>query len=144
MTESCDGNGYCLHQTCGCSCYDEDTDIDHDVCTCGHRDHKCGGYCPLSVTNCKHNCQLVECRLCKTYQPNHISLIHNGYCGNCASIMGCHTVSDIIEKCSICLETKQMVILKCGHHLCMHCQYKIGIDPKNNWLCPFCGKYNGW
>jgi len=142
---SCSGNGECLQQ-CECKCIDKETYEYYEICVCGHRIHK--GYCP---SNC---CLPIECRnykFCKIIQPEWLSNCHNGMCMNCAVQLGRHKTTDIIDYCPVCLESKNMIVLNCEHHICNECWYMItengfGDDDPGKYkpLCPLCRNVNDW
>lgn len=138
----CSGDGNCLLQ-CECECYDPTTYIYDEICSCGHRDHN--GYCPSEC------CNAIKCRnykYCNKILPKWVIACHNGMCINCAIQMGKHTVSDIIQECSVCFDSKCMLILYCNHKICNDCWYKITL----RWfyygeqlpLCPLCRNKNCW
>ncbi len=142
---SCDGTGHCLILLqCDCECYNEETKEYNELCICGHREHN--GYCP---SNC---CILFECRnykFCNVKQPQCILWCDNGMCRGCAVQMGRHTITNIIEECCVCLENKNMIILKCNHKVCNDCWYNItndgfDTDERKPPLCPLCRNLNDW
>jgi hypothetical protein len=142
---TCNGNGECLEQ-CWCSCYNEETDEYDEICTCGHREHK--GNCPSAC------CIPVECRnykYCNVKQAQWVSDCHNGMCLNCAVQLGPHETTNIIENCPVCLENKNIIILKCNHKICSDCWYKItelsvdeDTEKSYKTLCPLCRNLNDW
>ena len=139
---TCNGYGECLIQ-CGCECYNKETDVDDEICVCGHREHN--GYCP---TNC---CVLIECRnykYCNALLPQQILFCHNGMCVNCAVQMGKHSYTKEVENCCVCLENKPMLILKCKHKVCNDCWFTISKEEFGNSehkpLCPLCRNLNDW
>ena len=128
-------NGGCLIQ-CECECYNE-------VCVCGHREHN--GYCPSSC------CMPIECRnykYCNKKLPKWVLFCHNGMCMNCVIQMGKHTYTIVIEDCCVCLETKNMLKLKCNHKICNDCWYtitkKLFVNDDRKQLCPLCRNVNDW
>ena len=133
----CNGNGECLNQ-CFCECSDD--------CICGHKGH-CG-YCP---SNC---CIPVKCRnykYCNTKQPLWVSNCHNGMCMNCAIQMGNHKYTNKIDKCYICYENKNLLLLKCHHEICNDCWYNItkyeeeeSEEESIKYKCPFCRNICDW
>ena len=119
---SCKGNGECLFQ-CECECYNEQTGEYDEICICGHREHD--GNCP---SNC---CKPLKCqnyKYCKVLQPKWISDFYDGMCMNCAIQ---------IEKCCLCLENKNMLILKCGHKICNECICNDFFANEEH-CCPLC------
>ena len=139
---SCNGDGECLVQ-CECECFNENTGEYAEICVCGHREHN--GYCP---TNC---CSPVKCRnynFCKEKLPRYVLSCHNGMCMNCAIQMGRHRFADQKGNCCVCLENKNMLLLKCNHQICNDCWYSITIDCSGNNckkpLCPLCRNMNDW
>ena len=139
---SCNGNGECLIE-CYCKCYNEETEEYYELCVCGHREHsgnrEHNRYCP-SVC-----CKPIECRnykYCNVKQPKWLSFCHNGMCMNCAILMGKHTYTTQLEDCCVCLENKNMLILKCNHKICNDCWYNISIFGSS--LCPLCRNINAW
>ena len=124
---SCNGLGECLHQ-------------------CSHKKHN--GYCPSKC------CSPIECinfKFCKVKNPKQILMIHNGKCVNCDIQFGRHKITDIIEECTVCLDNKNIIILKCNHHICNECWFKItekgfrdDDDEIYKPLCPLCRNINDW
>jgi len=138
----CNGNGRCLIQ-CDCECYDEKTYEYHETCLCGHRNHN--GFCPSTC------CEPFKCRnykYCESIMPKWVGICHNGMCINCAIQMGKHNVSDIVEDCCVCLDSKYMLILNCNHKICNDCWYKITLRwfcfGEQQPLCPLCRNKNYW
>lgn len=145
---SCSGRGSCIQQ-CFCGCYDEETDIYDEICTCGHRNHtqliggptECDVYCQ---EECPHNCHLVEChnfKLCGLKRPREILDCHNGMCLNCAIEIGRIIFLSEKDDCTICMENKDMILISCGKHkLCLDCWKKTS-ETKDGQIplrCPFC------
>lgn len=135
-------NGNCLNQ-CVCDCYDEETEVYDEICTCGHRSHD--GYCP---SDC---CEPVKCRNfahCGEKHPQWCLYCHNGMCMGCAIQMGPHEYSIETDDCCVCLENKRMLILKCNHRVCTDCWFTItkydDDNENNNQSCPLCRGVNKW
>jgi hypothetical protein len=142
---SCDRTGECLIQ-CECECYNEETYEQNEICSCGHREHN--GYCP------SYCCLPIECRnykYCKEIQPQWVSNCHNGMCMNCAVQLGRHKTTNTLDDCPVCLENKNMLILKCNHKVCNDCWFTItkkgfGNEDVDEYkpLCPLCRSLNDW
>jgi hypothetical protein len=136
---SCNKNGECLIQ-CECECYNEQTGEYNELCTCSHREHN--GYCP---SNC---CIPIECIGCKCKLPKWEADCHYNKCMNCAVQFGRHKITTTTDDCPICLENKNIIVLKCNHSVCNECWYNItkrgfGEDDYNP-LCPICRNLNDW
>jgi hypothetical protein len=144
---SCPGDGQCLRQCC-CGCFDEETDVPLEVCTCGHRHHEkvIGGseefdiYCK---PNCPHNCVLTEChnfRYCQKKLPKWILDIKNGMCDHCEIMIGKITFTNTQDTCPICLDTKEMIKISCEKHtLCLECWTTLSkTDRPEPMKCPLC------
>ena len=136
----CNGNGECVLQ-CYCNCYNEETDEYDEICVCGHREHN--SYCP------SHCCVYIECRnykYCNNKHPKWYLDCNNGMCVNCAVQMGDHLLTNTIEECCVCLENKQMIVLKCYHVVCNDCWFTITKECINscnyNRYCPLCRNIN--
>ena len=112
-------NGDCLIQ-CECECYNEETGKQNELCMCGHREHN--GYCP---SDCHYN-----------------------KCMNCAIQFGKHKTTITTDECPVCLENKNIIVLKCNHTVCNECWYNItkeGFGEDNHKpLCPICRNLNKW
>lgn len=147
----CKGNGACFKR-CACSCYDPITDVDNDVCTCGCRAHSVE-YCRAAP--CTHDCKLVQCKnfgVCGIQAPKwQFDLFpegHNRLCFDCWAYRGVLKQTEEVELCTICFETKQLVVLSChaSHKLCLTCwdttinSRATVLDPSS---CPLCRKVIG-
>lgn len=145
----CNGNGSCFQQCC-CSCYeDDDCEIPLIECICGHRNHtriiggndQCDIYCQ---EECQHKCKLIECynfRLCCKKYPKNLLDCYNGMCLNCDMMLGKINFTDKKDECPICLETKDMIQIGCGHNLCLDCWRKMSETKQTIPLsCPLCRK----
>lgn len=139
---TCNGDGNCLMQ-CFCDCYNKKIEEYYELCVCGHREHN--GYCP---SNC---CYLIECKNyknCKMKLPKWVLLCSNDMCINCDIQMGKTTYLNQLEECCVCLENKNMLILKCKHKICNDCWYNISkpvfqsLDKQSR--CPLCRNVNDW
>ena len=112
---ACNKNGECLIQ-------------------CRHKLHN--GYCP---SDC---CTPIECRNfnhCRTHLPKWVSTRNNGMCVNCAAQMGPHKYTDQVSECCVCLENKNMILLKCNHMICNDCLFATEeCSLKYPLKCPLC------
>jgi hypothetical protein len=124
--------GYCYYQCC-CDCKGK--------CDCEHKTH-IYGYCP---TDC---CELVKCRnysLCLCKSPQWFLTCHGGLCYDCACQMGPHEMTNLVDKCPVCLNEKIMIKLQCAHTICNSCWVENTLDDEN-WSnkCPICRSVNSY
>ena len=136
---SCSGDGACFTD-CFCGCYDPITDEDHEVCTCGHREHK-KRYCREAP--CVHNCEFVKCTnfdLCKTSIPQRELVPGTDMCHECWAYRGKLTKSAEPEECVVCLDKKIVVELSChsSHKICLDCWDKTIHSQAYPSKCPLC------
>lgn len=113
----CSGNGECINP-CVCEIPCEN------------------GYCK---SDC---CALIKCRnykFCKTKLPQRY--IINGIDIGCAIKMGPHFETKKINTCCVCMENKQMLVLKCRHEICNDCWYIIS---NKSPICPLCRNKNSY
>ena len=142
---NCEGNGKC-YIDCSCECYDAETDIDHKVCTCGHRSHNMK-YCRKDP--CVHNCEFIKCKnfdICGISTPKWDMDNHPGgaigLCFECWSYRGDLKQTIKPEECCICSEEKILLELSCHstHKLCLDCWEKTINSQKFPSKCPLCRK----
>lgn len=139
----CHGKGECLKQ-CICKCHDKQGNM-WLVCKCGHRQH-CG-WCNTTPFKC---CAPRECRnfkYCNVKLPQYLFESNHGMCVECISQMGEHTMTIVMDECSVCLENKYMIKLMCDHMLCNECWYIITRDALASNVyakCPLCRHVNSW
>jgi len=147
MTE-CTGNGKCF-ELCECICYDIETDIDHEVCSCGHRSHNVR-FCRKGP--CVHNCEFIKCKnfnICKTSSPKWYIDEHPGsgvgLCFNCWAYRGKMRNVEEPADCGICYENKILIELDCHptHKLCLECWDKTIDSKPYPSRCPICRKALG-
>ena len=147
MTD-CSGNGLCFKE-CFCICYDEVTDVDYDVCICGHRAHNVK-YCRAEA--CKYDCKFQICKnfeICNMVMPAwcYDRFPGDGACFDCWAYYGPMTKSDKDEECAICLEDKIVVGLSChpSHKICFGCWDKTITSQPYPSQCPLCRTaIGGW
>ena len=138
QTPICNGDGSCIVQ-CGCECYDENTDIYDEECSCGHREHD--GFC-YSVCCFTNKCK--NYKYCNEKMPQWVLNSYNGMSANCFLQMGRHETTDIIKSCPVCFEDTKMIILKCKHLICNDCWYQISDKIHTPPQCPLCRNKNDW
>ena len=79
---------------------------------------------------------------CGILLPDVIPNIHNDLCIYCTIQTGPHVKLDMVEDCCVCLETKNMIKLKCNHNICYDCW--IAITNNKQHQCPICRHVNTW
>ena len=145
---SCKGNGECFRQ-CYCVCYNEDTDEDHLVCTCGHRTHKIP-YCREQP--CMYNCDFIKCKnydICGISVPKWDMMNHPGgelgLCFTCWAYNGEMKKTLEPDNCPVCYEDKVLIELSCSrlHKVCKECWDKTTESKGCQTSCPMCRKYIG-
>lgn len=139
MESNCEGRGDCIKQ-CSCDCYDEESNIPSEDCSCGHRNHS--GYCN---TECRHKCELIEChnyRICGEKRPQYILDCHNGMCIDCMLLIGKINFLNEKDDCPICTDNKDMIKISCGKHkVCLDCWKQWSQENSNKespLTCPLC------
>ena len=148
---TCTALGECYIK-CNCKCFegeeDDDDELDDRICTCEHKDHY--GFCP---NECIKNCKLQECnnfKYCNQKSPLYLHKYNYNMCIDCVVKMGPHKIMEKFQECPVCFNNKQMIELKCKHHICNDCWYKITDTGWNNSKgyfnpnCPICRYENIW
>jgi len=144
----CEGDGSCF-KYCECTCYDKETDKDHENCICGHRIHSVK-YCRQQP--CPHNCELRKCKnfdSCGVSTPLWNMMNHPGgavgLCFECWAYRGELKRTTTNEECGICMEEKILVELSCHptHKICAECWEKTIDSKQYPSTCPLCRKSIG-
>lgn len=143
---ACGGNGLCFNE-CYCICFDEETDVDNEVCTCGHREHNVK-YC--RTMDC--SCEMVQCKnfaVCATVMPgwSFDRIPGSGLCFDCWAYRGLMKKSSEVEGCAICMEEKVVIGLSCHptHKMCLECWDKTIESKPFPSCCPLCrASIGGW
>ncbi len=151
---SCPGNGSCFDAfVCDCGCFDDcDCELDNCLCDVEHDinclytinpEHKdCDIFCKFkTILEC--GCVLINCSndfICNNKMPKYIIDRNEGLCDCCYLNLGAIKKGPVIE-CFICFETKENIILSCGHYSCFECFEKWSIENEER-PCPICRSNN--
>lgn len=108
------------------------------------------GYGPLRVnTECPQRCTIQPCPFFDRHlpawsgnagMPDFLLTSYGGRCVNCFVRFGRgFSKSSLIAECPVCLESKAMTRLRCGHHVCWSCWKTICLQNFSQIAsCPLC------